>query len=292
MARFHHRSYRFHKHYYNPLVSSSRNPSDRPQWPRLERMEMVICSTYRCFLLSISKAIPPPYRNPSHLVSLFYAFATITSWWSCALIARIIPIVPLHEIRWTPIVDLAYFIDFGLKAAVTRTGSKDHTLEPTPKWMREQLGTIRDIIAHSSESSQLFATTSIARELRSAVSTSRQIQSAVPLESQNTFSSKDSVYDDGESVRRDPDAVRDFHSRDSSTCVLTGIPAGVVAHIILYSCGRTTESFDTSYFWMFLQSWLGPATARTVWEYVRENEINRLENLACMGAVWGLGPES
>ena len=209
-------------------------------------------------ILSAFFALSPPLQADNHV----------------ALIARITPTVPPHEVRWTPIIDLAYFVNFGLKAAMTRTGSRGHTLEPTPKWMREQLDTIRDIFANSSESSeQLLAATSIARQLRS-----------VPSEFQGPFSSEDPVCDSGELVRRDPDAVGDCHSRDSSSCILTTDTRPVVAHIIPYSCGCMTELFNTTYFWLFLQFWLGPATALTVWEYVGGKRINRLENLVCIGA--------
>ena len=219
-------------------------------------------------ILSAFFALSPPLQAENHV----------------ALIARVVPAVPAHEVRWKPIIDLAYVINFGLKAAMTRTGSKGHTLEPTPKWMREQLDTIHDIIANSSESTQLFADTSIASGLRSSVSTSHRMLSAVPSSLQDSFSSEDPVGDSGEQVRRDPDAVGDCLSRDSSLCVLTAVRIPVVAHIIPYSCGCMTDFFDTSYFWLLLQFWLGLATARTVWEYVGGEKINRLENLLSIGA--------
>jgi hypothetical protein len=76
-------------------------------------------------------ALLPPLQTDNHV----------------ALIARMAHIVPAHEVCWKAIIDLAYVIDFGLKAAMTRTGSKGHQyFESTPKGMGEQLDMISDVI--------------------------------------------------------------------------------------------------------------------------------------------------
>jgi HNH endonuclease len=210
-------------------------------------------------VLSSFFALSPPSQADSHV----------------ALIASIAPIVPAHEVCWKSVIDMAHVIDFGLKAAMTRTGSRGHTLESTPKWMREQLDVIHDIMTSLPAYTQLLADTPVATQLRPNVPSRR-----VPSESQD---SEDSVGDIGEQVRRDASAVGDCLSRDASSCVLTAETDPEVAHIIPFSCCSMTGYFDTSFFWLFLKFWIGPTVAQTVWQYVGGWNVNRLENLVSMG---------
>jgi hypothetical protein len=236
---------------YTLLTDASCTP-----YPNARKVNRDISRSAALAILSSLFALSPPSLAAGHI----------------ALIASIAPIVPAHEVHWKCVIDMAYVINFGLKAAMTRTGSKGHTLEPTPKWMSEQLDVIRDIM--TSLPTQLLADIPIA--------TPHVPSHQVPSESQD---SKDSVGGLGEEVRRDPSAVGECLSRDASSCVLTSAIEPEVVHIIPFSCCSMTEYFDTSFFWLFLKFWLGSRVAQTIWEYVGGWNVNRLENLVSMAAT-------
>jgi hypothetical protein len=97
---------------YTLLTDTSCSP-----YPKKKGQNRDLTHTETLGILSAFFALSPPLQADNHIV----------------LITRITPTVPGNEVRWKPIIDLAYVVKFGLKAAMTRTGSKGHILEPTPK---------------------------------------------------------------------------------------------------------------------------------------------------------------